>query len=119
MIPAPTDWISANQRLHWAHKAARTKIWRDATNVWARRDKLPKGLDHVHVTAWLSFTTTRRRDPANFHPTVKAIVDGLVDYGLIVDDDAKHLTGPVLYLADPATVPIGSVRLEIREVAGV
>jgi hypothetical protein len=33
-------------------------------------------------------------DPANFSLTAKAVVDGFVDYGLIPDDDSKHLLGP-------------------------
>ena len=29
-------------------------------------------------------------------PTAKAVVDGLVDAGVLPDDDAKHLLGPDL-----------------------
>lgn len=40
------------------------------------------------ATVWvhLPFTTARRRDPHNFVPCVKAIVDGLVDAGVWPDD---------------------------------
>lgn len=34
--------------------------------------------------------------PTNYMATVKPIVDGLVDAGVLPDDDAKHLLGPDL-----------------------
>lgn len=35
-----------------------------------------------------------RYDPGNLYPVGKAAVDGLVDSGILVDDDWKHLDGP-------------------------
>jgi hypothetical protein len=39
-------------------------------------------------------TNRRRSDVGNLYPTAKAVVDGLVDYGLIEDDDDTRLIGP-------------------------
>jgi hypothetical protein len=35
-----------------------------------------------------------RYDPNNLWPTVKAVVDGFVDAGLLADDDHLHVIGP-------------------------
>lgn len=99
-IPAPcgTDgkplWLSANQRLHWAPKANITKQWRQLARLLAGMHGLPTGLDRVHITATIHKTNGRAYDVHNLVPTCKAIVDGLVDYGLIQDDDNSRLTGP-------------------------
>lgn len=93
-IPKADEWINANQRLHWAPKAKRTKAWRQAAVIVARSAGLPKHLGRVHVTAEVWKSSNRRYDPHNLYPTVKAIIDGLVDYGLIVDDSAGYLDGP-------------------------
>lgn len=98
-ITAPCDWISSNQREHWAAKAERTKQWRDTARVYAIQAKLPK-LDHVHVGALLHFRDNRQRDVHNYMPTLKAIVDGLVDYGLVKDDSSKYLTGPDIRIGE-------------------
>ena len=37
-------------------------------------------------------------------PTLKALVDGLVDAGLLPDDDARHLQGPDMRLDSRHTV---------------
>jgi crossover junction endodeoxyribonuclease RusA len=43
------------------------------------------------VTVSVQYDSNRRADPANAYPTVKALVDGLVDFGVLTDDDSKHL----------------------------
>lgn len=98
-IPAPTDgktalWLSTNQRMHWAPKARLTKVWRMLARTHARAAGLPKGLDRVYVTATVHKTRGGRWDAHNLQPTAKAAMDGLVDYGLIEDDDNTRLTGP-------------------------
>lgn len=92
-IPQVADWISANDRLHWAKKARLTKTWRDAGLVYARRGKLPR-LDRAHITMHVHKTTARRFDPHNLFLTAKACVDGFVDYGLLPEDSYQYLDGP-------------------------
>lgn len=99
-IPAMWDaragliWLSMNDRMHWAQRAKITKSYRSGARAIARMEKLPIGLKHVHITAHVHKTTRRAYDAHNLLPTLKAIIDGLVDYGLIPDDSNKHLTGP-------------------------
>ena len=54
-------------------------------------------------------------DPANAYPAVKALIDGLVDAGVLPDDDAAHLDGPDMRLGDPdPRLPTGHHRLTVN-----
>ena len=90
-INAPCDPLTANQRLHHHARAELTRNWRLRTAILARR--LPN-LPHAHVTYWIHATTNRRRDVANYYPTVKACLDGIVDAGVLVDDSDRYVVGP-------------------------
>ena len=48
-------------------------------------------------------------------PTLKALVDGLVDAHLIPDDDWKHLIGPDVRMGEPRKP--AAVELLIEELA--
>lgn len=113
-ILAPTDWLNLNQRLHWAEKARRTKAWRLAGQVYARNQGMPKNLDKVQITAHIIKPTNRAYDAHNLIPTVKAIIDGLVDYQLITDDTNKHLIGPDMREGDKGQA---GVQVTIKEIA--
>lgn len=95
-IPAAVQFINLNQRMHWAQKAKLTRTWRAVAKLKARSAELPKGLTRVHIVAHVTKPTARQYDVHNLMPTLKACVDGLVDYGLIPDDTNAHLTGPDL-----------------------
>lgn len=89
---APADRINANDRTHYRVKAKQTQEWRGAAAAAAcHLDPLPEPAEHachvVHVT--FPVRDRRRRDPANWHPTVKAIVDGLTDAELWPDDNSR------------------------------
>lgn len=106
-----TWWMSANDRLHWAEKGKRTKKVRRLAYMSA----VDLGLDPfgtVHVAAFIGYLTGGRADPANAAPVVKAAIDGLVDAGLLVDDDHTHVIGPT-FLRDPKSPTPGhyTVRL--------
>lgn len=96
IVPATVPMLNLNQRLHWAPKSERTKAWRRNALMCAQVAKLPKDLQRVHIVAHVTKPTNRQYDVHNLMPTLKACVDGLVDYGLIPDDTNKHLTGPDL-----------------------
>lgn len=116
-VSAPAPWLSLNEQLHWAKRGAYAKLWRNSTYIQALACKaLPKGLDRVRVDVVLHFSTNRRRDPSNYEPTVKPCIDALgppflrvtkvsakaaPGYGLIPDDNPKHLDGPYLSIGDP------------------
>lgn len=115
-IPAPAPWLSANQR-HKRRPDVIIRAWREAGLVHARRVHLPK-LQRVHVLAVLCFPDRRRRDPHNYYPTLKALVDGLVDYGLVPDDSHQFLVGPDVRLgAVLAGRGLGEVVLTVTDLA--
>lgn len=86
-------WITSNGRYHWADKARRTRELRRIGGMVARARRLRK-LDRARVIVHIQYSTRRNADPANAWPTVKAVTDGLIDYGLLPDDDDEHLVGP-------------------------
>lgn len=95
-FPAPSKRLSSNDRLHWRRKAEYTATWRHAGFLYAKqtvaalRDYTPEP-SNVLVTFEVS-DPSRRRDPMNAWPTVKAALDGMVDAGLWPDDDARWVT---------------------------
>ena len=113
-ISAPADWINLNQRLHWAKKAELTRQWRLAAHVAAQQAKVHQGFSKVHVTAYITKPTRRAFDVHNLIPTMKAVIDGLVDYGVVADDSTKYLTGPDMRVSDE-TGP-ASITLTIKEI---
>ena len=106
-VPADMGFLNLNQRMHWAPKAELTRKWRRTTLMCAQVAKLPTNLDRVHITAHIIKPTNRSYDVHNLLPTLKAAIDGLVDYGLIPDDTNEHLVGPDLRQGgkgDPAII---------------
>ena len=89
--------LNANQRLHWAEERRRTRYWRTLSATTAR-SAINRGswapLPAAAITCTLHWPYLRHRDPANWHPTAKAILDGLVDARLLPDDDDAHVQGP-------------------------
>ena len=113
-VPASL-WLTSNSRYHWAERARRTRDLRAIARMQARRAHLPKHLTRARIEVFAHGRTRRRTDPANTYPTIKAIIDGLIDYGLLHDDDATHLTGPDMRAGDPIPyLPAGAHRLTLH-----
>ena len=112
-IPAPCDWLNSNQRLHWTEKARRTRIWRytahGAVLVQAKgvRFDVP-----VRITVTIHKTRAGRYDATNWAPTGKALIDGLVDSGLLEDDDNTRVIGPDMRAGEKRPEPCVVVRVE-------
>jgi Holliday junction resolvase RusA-like endonuclease len=94
ILEPPCAFINANDRLHYRTKATRTKAWRTVANDTALTGDFTTACDRAHITVSYRFPNNRRREVSNLQPTSKAIVDGLVDAGLIPDDDDLHVVGP-------------------------
>ena len=73
---APCDYLNANKVEHWTVKARKVKAWRAYSCAAALRFiGRPYPPADVHVQ--LDVHDNRRRDPANWAPTTKAILDGM------------------------------------------
>ncbi|AMU78478.1 hypothetical protein SEA_SKINNYPETE_48 [Mycobacterium phage SkinnyPete] len=99
-LPWSRPPLTANQRMHWAAKAKTTREVRAAAAVIARN--LPRA-DRLVVTLHYQPSQNRRRDRHNLWPTVKALVDGLVDAGVVPDDDTEHVSTPEPVIHTPAS----------------
>lgn len=117
-IPAPAPWLNLNTRADRRGRTADRRAWRNAGKIWAHNQHLPK-LHRAQILVTLHFTDRRRRDPHNYMSTVKALVDGLVDYGLLPDDSSQYLIGPDLRMGEPLANgrPWGALDLEITDLA--
>ncbi|WP_371099840.1 hypothetical protein [Streptomyces sp. PU_AKi4] len=93
-LPAKTKLINANQNLHYRRKAELVKVIRNAAWTMARHHHIP-ALQRAHIYFVIHpDTSIKRRDPGNWAPSAKAAVDGLVDAGVLPDDDSTRLLGP-------------------------
>ena len=93
-LPAETKLINANDRMHPVKRAPFIKVIRNAAWAMARHHKIPT-LQRAHIFYVVHPDTRgRRRDPGNWSPSAKAAVDGLVDAGVLPDDDHTRLLGP-------------------------
>lgn len=96
VFPEPAGQINMNDRGHYLTRARLVKIWRHAA-LYATVDAINRG--HLTRAMPLSFVQLslptaqpkRRRDPSNWAPTTKAVVDGMTDAGLWIDDDSTHV----------------------------
>ncbi|MCI6584048.1 MAG: hypothetical protein MSC45_03120 [Mobiluncus sp.] len=98
--------LTANQRLSWRAANRVTRELRNRALIYARGSNFPRDLSKVRIHITLHWHDPgRRRDAANWSPTAKAIVDGLVDFGLIPDDSNKFLEGPFLWAGGEVAPP--------------
>ena len=112
-FPPRQKLLNMNDRLHFRAKAAITRQLRGDACWLARVWKVP-ALRRARVDFIYEPPRRGRRDSDNWAPTVKALVDGIVDAGVLPDDDTKHLDGPYKHITDEP-FPGGRVVLIITE----
>jgi len=115
---------NAERRMHWAARAELVASWRAHAAAEARRQRIPR-LDRVAVE--IEPTVRSRRhlpDVAACYPAAKAMIDGLVDAGVLPDDDPRHVVAQLFLapiVADKESLaitvtdlgPDSAVRLEL------
>lgn len=125
-LPAGLDLLNANRRIHEQAAARLTKKIRNAAHeavsecpalMAALKAAKPDPLfQRAHILGVLHPATAgRRRDPANWYPSFKAAVDGLVDAGVLEDDDHTRVVGPDMRLGP--VVKRGQLVLVVRGLA--
>lgn len=94
--------LTANDRLHWAARSRLTKQLRQWGYLLGREGEgvARLGLQHARVEIEFAYPDRRRRDRSNLAPTVKALMDGLIDAGLLPDDADRFLDGPHTVIAE-------------------
>lgn len=109
--------ITANDKMHWAARARFTKQLRQWGYLLGREGEGVAHLEltHARVEVEFAYPDRRRRDRSNLAPTVKALMDGLIDAGLLPDDADRFLDGPHTVIADRlAAKRFGVPMYEVR-----
>lgn len=104
-IAAPCQWLNANVRFHHMKETRLKAKWREVAGWLGTQARIaPFELVRVDVHLW--HAVNRVRDAANYHPTVKPVIDGLVtDAKLLPNDDDTHMAGPFLFPGEPGNRP--------------
>lgn len=114
-LPAGMELLNSNDRSgHWGRRQRLTDELRVTAGWLAKQQKIPR-LKRAHILGVYQPPDRRKRDPANYYPSFKACVDGIVtDAGVLPGDDAVYLDGPDMRLGEP--FPRGRLVLHITEV---
>lgn len=126
-LPPGLKLLNANQRPHHHLKAKLTSAIRNAAMSACSEDPAMRAalvlaadqplLQHAYILGVLHPPSRRRADPANWYPSFKAAVDGLVDAGVLEDDDHTHVVGPDMRIGP--IVKGGQLTLVIQEITPV
>ena len=116
LMPGRDELPNSNdhRHMHWGSRSRWSKELRTAAKQIARAARLPR-LDRARIACYVRMPKECRYDPGNFYPGAKAYVDGLIDYGLLPDDSARYLTGPLMYPGYPLRRGRGPVSLQYLE----
>lgn len=108
-------WLSSNgTQPHWAVEQRAIKALQLLGRNVINMNGSPR-LERAHMTAYIQ-VRGGRFDPPNAWPTIKPIVDGMIQAGLLPDDSDKYLIGPD-FRREPGRAPKGirRIRFEIEE----
>jgi crossover junction endodeoxyribonuclease RusA len=101
-VPGRPFSLNAERSKHWSDRAARVAQLRQDAKYCAlqampfrRRESLFQQVD-IEVFPWAK-DRRYRQDVGNNYPTFKACLDGLVDAGVIMDDDDTHVHSVKFY----------------------
>ncbi len=120
----PPASSSPNWRGHWAERYQAARVYHDTVfyscvdviNRAFREGKLAftdLPFKKVKLSLTFIFPQRRRRDRDNLIARFKPGLDGIVQAGLVVDDDAEHLEiSNVDIVVDPKRAPLTVIDLE-------
>jgi crossover junction endodeoxyribonuclease RusA len=107
---------SPNLRLDRFAQNAQTQAWRHAAKILCLEAKIP-ALERASVALLLTPNDRRDRDPDNIALAAKASIDGVVDAGVLADDNARYVHSVLLRITDPdRNLPSPLWRLVLTEV---
>jgi crossover junction endodeoxyribonuclease RusA len=103
-------WVMNTERTkHWTWRHENTDEWREAFGWLARSRRIPP-LAWAKFTVQASFRLGVLPDPVAEYPAYKAAVDGLVDAGVLPDDNGTYVHAvtflPAARAADALTLMI-------------
>lgn len=99
-FPAGMRLLSANDRLHYRAKARIVAEIRAQAGWLTKAAKVPQ-LSRARIDGIYEPPTKHARDRSNWHPTLKAAVDGVVsDVHVLPDDSDAYLDGPHMHIGE-------------------
>ena len=105
---------NAERRWHHMERAKKVKDMREAFGWLAKAEKVST-MTEVDITATpLAINRKNMMDVGACFPAVKAAIDGLVDVGVLPDDDPRYLKS-LTFIATEVT-DIDGLRLEVTGV---
>jgi len=118
-LPWAKPPCSANDRDHWRVKARKVAEIRAVACVLlypsVAADNTVRGMSRIAVGLTYVPRDKRRRDPDNLVvPLFKALVDGIVDAGIVPDDTSEYVVRSMPQILPPDGDP--RLYLTIREV---
>jgi len=90
-LPPPSAALHAHAKGRWQSKSGPTRKLRQLACTLAKEHVTGPPWQEAAITYQFWFADFRRRDSANAIQAMKAAVDGVVDAGLIQDDDWQRL----------------------------
>jgi crossover junction endodeoxyribonuclease RusA len=120
-----TRWVIEDEQRPWTanaerqwHHMKRASVVKDARERWAWL-AMAAGIPRVEKICVVATPLRKNRasmpDVGACYPAVKAAIDGLVDAGVVDDDDPRHVVA--VTFAAPQVVGHDGLRLEIIEQA--
>ncbi|MEU0691945.1 hypothetical protein [Streptomyces uncialis] len=126
-LPAGMPLLKANDRVHHRIRAERTRMIRGAAMAACSEDPTMRAalvtagdapvLQHAYILGIVHPQKNGRFDPANWYPSFKAALDGLIDAGVLEDDDNTRVIGPDM--RPGSKTPGGRIALVIQEITAV
>lgn len=95
-IPGPLVSLNSERKRSHFTRAADTRQWRHAAGWAAKAAKVPT-LGAVIIEAQPFQSKGVLADAGNHLPSVKAAIDGLVDVGVLHDDDPAHVVALIFH----------------------
>ncbi len=113
----PPEKLSPNARVHWSKRSPAAAAFRDAVRLCCidRRNRAKKWVPFARPVMNLTFVfdKDRRRDEDNMRARFKPGLDGMVDAGLLLDDNPRRLiTGRLTMVVDKDRAPLTIIELE-------
>lgn len=110
--------VNGERKLNRFARASQVKTWREAAKSVALHPSngplVP--FRHVHVEAEVWQHSGTLGDAGGHAPVVKAVLDGLVDAGVLADDSGSYVER-ITYHAPCRTAQRAHVRLTLTEIA--
>ena len=90
-LPPSELFPNALRRIHWSKRAKAEKDAREEAYMLAHSAEERKPFKKASIAYYFYIPDNRKRDIEALIGAAKPYVDGLVDAGVIVDDDSFHL----------------------------